>query len=62
MDEYLKARWLAERSSTVRYVVIFVSALFGGRGETRSCDFACLPETRGRRTLLVAVAEAEAKR
>ena len=62
MDEYLKARLLAERSSTVGYVVIFVSASFGGREEMRSCDFACLPETRGRPTLLVAVAEAEAKR
>ena len=61
MDESLKARWLLERSSAVGYVVIVVSASFGGRGETRSCGFACLPKTRGRCTLLVTVEEAEAK-
>ena len=62
MDESLKARWLLERSSVVGYVVIVVSSLFGGQGSMRSCDFACLPKTRGRRTLLVIVEEAEAKR
>ena len=51
-----------ERSSAVGYVVIVVSASFSGRGSTGSCDFTCLPELRGRRTLLVAVAEVEAKR
>ena len=61
MDESLKARWLSERSSAVGYVVIVVSALFDGQGSTQSCDFACLPKTRGRRTLLVTVEEAEAK-
>ena len=61
MDDSLKARWLLERSSEVGYVVIFVSASFGGRGATRSFDFACLPKTRGRCTLLVTVEEAEAK-
>ena len=55
MDESLKARWLSERSSAVGYVVIVVSALFDGQGSTQSCDFACLPKTRGRRTLLVIV-------
>ena len=61
MDESLKARWLLERSSEVGYVVIVVSALFGGRGATRSCYFACLLERRGQRNLLVTVEEAEEK-
>ena len=61
MDESLKARWLLERSSAVGYVVIVVSASFGGQGATWSCDFACLPKTGGRRNLMVTVEEAEAK-
>ena len=61
MDESLKARWLLERSSAVGYVVIVLSASFGGRGATRSCYCAHLPKTRGRRTLLVTVEEAEEK-
>ena len=43
------------------YVVIVVSASFGGRGEMWSCDFLCLPKPMGSHTLSVAVAGAEAK-
>ena len=38
-DASPEVRWLTERSSAVRYVVIVVSEYFGGRGSTRSCAF-----------------------
>ena len=46
-DASLEARWLAYRLAVAGYVIIIVSTLFGGWGETRSYDFACPPEPRG---------------
>ena len=57
----LEARWLAERSAVVGYIIIVVSSLFGSRAATRSYAFACPTKPRGRRTLLVAVAVVEAE-
>ena len=54
MDASPEARWLAERLSVAGYVVLVVLASFGGWGVTRSYAFACLPEPRGGRNLLVA--------
>ena len=58
-DASLEARWLTERLAAAGYVVIVVSASFGGQGATRSYAFACLPEPRGQRTLSEAEAEAQ---
>ena len=43
----------SERSAAAGYVVIIILALFGGRGEMQSCDFAYPPEPRGMPTVLV---------
>ena len=48
-----EARWLAERLTEEGYVVLVVSALFGGQGAIRSYDFACPPKPRGMRILYV---------
>ena len=49
MDASMEAQWLADSSEAVRYVVIVILALFGGRGTTSSYT----PKMRGRSTLSV---------
>ena len=52
-NAYPEVRWLVEISEAVGYVVAIISALFGGRGTTRSYNFTFPPEPMGRSTLLV---------
>ena len=60
-DASLEAQWLMDRSEAAGYVVIVVSASFGGQRTMRLYAFICLPEPRGRSNLSVAEAEAEAE-
>ena len=48
--------------AAVVYVVVIVSASFGGREVTRSYAFACPPKTRGRHNLSVVEEEVDKKR
>ena len=50
---------MVERLAATGYVVIVVSALFGGQGRRGRILLHDLPEPRGRRTLSVVVAEAK---
>ena len=57
-----EAQWLVERSEVSGYAAIVILALFGYWLVTWLYVLAFPPEPRGRRTLLVAVAEAEGKK
>ena len=50
-DTSLEERWLVDRFPAAGYIVIIISAYFDGRGATRSYNFSCPPDLRGRRIL-----------
>ena len=53
IEASLEARWLTERLAAAGYLVLVISASFGGQGATRSCAFAFPPKPKGGRTLSV---------